>query len=68
MVNNVDKLAIILADMLRSALAWEQEHGTSLQNSHKIEPLKPLTIIDVTDTLNASNTSQNTDRGENSYH
>ena len=46
----MDPLVSILADMLRSALAWEQEHGVQ-QNSAKINPIKPLTITGVTDKL-----------------
>ncbi len=40
----MDNLVAILASMLRSALAWEQEHGVK-QYSAKIEPIKPLTNI-----------------------
>lgn len=31
----MDRLAVILADMLRSALAWEQEHGQPSQSMTK---------------------------------
>ena len=50
----MDRLAVILTDMIRSALAWEQEHGLPLNDSPKIESQKPLTTIGVTDTLNTS--------------
>jgi hypothetical protein len=46
----MEKLAAILTDMLKSALAWEQEHGVQ-QCCAKIEPVKPLTNIDGTYTL-----------------
>lgn len=47
----MDRLVKILADMVRSALAWEQEHGIQ-QNSAKINPVEPLTNIDGTYTVN----------------
>jgi hypothetical protein len=65
MMQNLGNLAAILADMVRSALAWEQEHGASQHDNRKIEPPKPLTTIGVTDTLNASG---NEVKGENNDH
>ncbi len=56
---------VIIADMILSALSWEQEHGLPPHVNHKIEPQEPLTIIGVTDTLK---TSQNADEGENHDH
>jgi len=48
----MDKLAVIIADMVKSALSWE-EHGIHADN-RKIIPRKPLTVIGVPDTLNVS--------------
>jgi hypothetical protein len=53
---------MILAEMVSAALAWERAYGVLQHNNHKTEPQKPLTIIGVTDTLNAS---ENTVKGEN---
>jgi hypothetical protein len=50
----VEKLAVIIADMLRSALSWQQEHGMPAHDANKIEPQKPLTTTGTTDKLNAS--------------
>jgi hypothetical protein len=61
----MDRLAVIIADMIRSALAWEQEHGMPQHDNRKIEPPKPLTIIGVTDRLNVS---ENAVKGENNDH
>jgi hypothetical protein len=38
----MDPLVSILADMVRSALAWEQAHGVQ-QNSPRIASAEPLT-------------------------
>jgi hypothetical protein len=61
----MDRLAVIIAGMIRSALAWEQEHGMPRHDNRKIVPPKPLTIIGVTDTLN---TSENVVKGANNDH
>jgi hypothetical protein len=61
----MDRLVVIIADMIRSALSWEQEHDVPLHDNRKTEPQKPLTIIGVTDTLN---TSENVVKGANNDH
>jgi hypothetical protein len=40
----MDRLVEILADMLRSAINWEKEHGAP-QNNAKIASVDPLTKI-----------------------
>jgi hypothetical protein len=43
----MDRLALILADMLRSALAWEQEHGQpfpGMTNNGLTSISKPYTL------------------------
>ena len=47
----MDRLAVILADMIRSALAWEQEHGLPHHDS-EFRPEKALTKIPVVFTVN----------------
>ena len=63
----MEKLAVILTDMLKSALAWEQEHGVQ-QCCAKIEPVKPLTNIDgtykLTETDNAEKEGTNEHQDE----
>lgn len=61
----MDRLAVIIGDMIKSALFWEEEHGIPQHDNRKIEPQKPLTIISVTDTLNAS---ENVVKGEDNDH
>jgi len=61
----MDRLAVIITDMIRSALAWEQEHGLPRYDNSQNEPPKPLTILGVTDRLNAS---ENAVKGENYDH
>ena len=61
----MDRLVAILAEMLHSALAWEQEHGVPQQHSPKTEPSKPLTNIHVTYTLDGR---ENTDKGDGNEH
>ena len=39
----MDKLVLIIADMLESALAWEEEHGVPGQNGSKTLPQNTLT-------------------------
>jgi hypothetical protein len=39
----MDKLVLIIADMLQSALAWEEEHGVPEQKSSKTLPKNTLT-------------------------
>ncbi len=60
----MDRLAVIIAEMIRSALSWEQEHGLPQYDNRKIGPQKPLTIIGVTDTLKASDVSVKGDSDE----
>lgn len=63
----MDRLALILADMLRSALAWEQEHGQSSQSMtnngltslSKPYTLQPLGIITAGEEHDHTNASQN---------
>ncbi len=50
----MDKLAVIIADMVKSALFWEEEHGIPHNDNRKNEPQKWLTIVGVTDTLKVS--------------
>lgn len=65
MMQNVDNLAAILADMVHSALAWEQEHGLPPCENRKIGRLKPLTSTISTDRLNPSGDSS---QGESDGH
>jgi hypothetical protein len=53
----MEKLAAILTDMLKSALVWEQEHGVQ-QCCAKIEPVKPLTNVNGTYTLNGRDNAE----------
>jgi len=39
----MDRLAYIIADMLKSALAWEEEHGIPEPKTGKTSPNKTLT-------------------------
>ena len=39
----MDKLVLIIADMLKSALAWEEEHGVPELKASKTLPNKTLT-------------------------
>ena len=61
----MDGLAVIIADMVKSALFWEEEHGLPQQGNRKIVPQKTLTVVGVSDTLNAS---ENAVEGENNDH
>lgn len=45
---------MIVADMLRSALAWEEEHGTAKQNGEAVSA-NALTNKHVTDKLSIEN-------------
>ncbi len=45
---------VIIADMIISALSWEERPGVPQRDNRKITPKKPLTVIDSTDTLKAS--------------
>jgi len=58
----MDRLAVILADMIKSAVSWEKEHGLPQHDNHKTEPQKQLTALDGADTLNMY---ENVDKGEN---
>ena len=60
----MDRLVEIFADMVRSALAWEQEHGVQ-QNGNKTEPSKALTTVRPAYTVEIH---KNTDKGENHDH
>ena len=60
----MDRLAEILADMVRSALAWEQENGPPPRHA-KINPPEPLIKNDGTFILNQH---EKTDRGTNYEH
>jgi len=53
----MEKLAAILTDMLKSALAWEQEHGVQ-QCCAKIEPVKPMINVNGTYTLNGCDNAE----------
>jgi hypothetical protein len=57
----MDRLAVILAEMIRSALAWEQQQGLPRYDSHKTKPLKTLTINGIIDALKAN---ENAGKGE----
>jgi hypothetical protein len=48
----MDELAVILADMIRSALAWEAEHGVPPHDNPKTDPSKALTSIPLSSTVN----------------
>ncbi len=61
----MDRLAVIIVAMIKSALSWEEEHGIPRDDNRKIEPQKPLTVIGATDTLNAS---ENVVKEENNDH
>lgn len=61
----MDRLAVIISAMIKSALSWEEEHGIPQHDNRKIDPQKPLTVIGVTDILNAS---ENVVKGENNGH
>ncbi len=61
----MDRLAVIVADMVKSALSWEEDHGVPQHDNRKIKPPKALTVIGVTGTLN---TSKNVAKGENNDH
>jgi hypothetical protein len=62
----MDRLAVIIADMLKLAVSWEEEHGMQQHaDNRKIAPQKPLTVIGVNDTLNAS---ENVVKGEKNDH
>ena len=60
----MDGLAVILADMIRSALVWEQEHGVPQYNS-EFRPEKALTKISVVFTVN---TEHDLPKGGNNEH
>ena len=60
----MDRLVEIFADMLRSALTWEQEHGVQ-QNRNKTEPSKSLTSVRPAYTVEIH---KNADKGENNDH
>lgn len=60
----MDRLATILVDMIRSALAWEQEHGVPQQHSPKNKPSKPLTNIRVIYTLDEHENESRRDGNE----
>jgi len=61
----MDRLAVIISAMIKSALSWEEEHGIPQHDNRKIDPQKPLTVIGVTDILNAS---ENVAKGEKNDH
>jgi hypothetical protein len=46
----MEDLAVIVADMIRSALAWEKEHGVPPQNGSQNETYKAFPPIVVLDT------------------
>lgn len=58
----MDRLAVILADMIKSAVSWEKEHGLHHHDNHKTESQKQLTALDGADTLNIY---ENVVKGEN---
>ncbi len=60
----MDRLAVILADMVLSALSWEQEHGLP-QHDSEFRPKKALTKIPVVFTVN---TEQDLPKGGNNEH
>ena len=61
----MDRLAVIIADMVKSALSLEEEHGIPHNDNRKNEPQKRLTVVCDTDTLNVSET---TVKGGNNDH
>ena len=61
----MDRLVEILADMLRSALAWEQVHGMPERDNRKIEPRKPLTSVPLPYTVEIY---KNADKGDVDEH
>ncbi len=61
----MDRLAVIISAMIKSALSWEEEHGIPQHDNRKIDPQKPLTVIAVNDTLNVS---ENVVKGEKNDH
>ncbi|MFC1977910.1 hypothetical protein ACFLWS_06585 [Chloroflexota bacterium] len=61
----MDRLAVIIADMVKSALFFEEEHGIPHNDNRKNEPQKWLTVISVSDTLNASEYAV---KGDNNDH
>jgi len=61
----MDRLVEILADMLRSALAWEQVHGMPERDNRKIEPQKPLTSVPLPYTVEIY---KNADKGDVDEH
>ncbi len=61
----MDRLEVIIADMIKSALSWEEGHGIPQHENRKIEPQKRLTVIGVIVKLNAS---ENVVKEENNVH
>jgi hypothetical protein len=61
----MDRLAVIIAEMIRSALAWEREHGMPERDNRKIEPKKPLTSVPLPYTVEIY---KNADRGDVDEH
>jgi hypothetical protein len=60
----MDRLVEIFADMLRSVLAWEQEHGVQ-QNSAKIAWAEPLTKTTI---ISKVGVHENVDKGDDDDH
>lgn len=47
--------AVIISDMIKSALSWEEEHGMpQYADNRKVAPQQPLTVHGDADTLCAS--------------
>ncbi|MFC1945469.1 hypothetical protein ACFLWF_01805 [Chloroflexota bacterium] len=61
----MDRLAVLIADMIKSALSWEEEQGISRRDNYKNETKRWLIVIGAADTLNASG---NAERGGNNGH
>jgi len=61
----MDRLAVIIAEMIRSALAWEQEHGIPQHDNRKIEPKITLTSVALPYTVEIY---KNADKGDVDEH
>lgn len=61
----MDRLGVIIADMIKSALSWEEGHGIPQHENRKIEPQKRLTVIRAIDKLYVS---ENVVKEENNDH
>ena len=61
----MDRLGVIIADMIKSALCWEEGHGIPQHENRKIEPQKRLTVIRAIDKLYVA---ENVVKEENNDH